>query len=173
MARALIKAAGGLVGAGVAVFAGTSAMEDKTTRDESGEITEGGGLGAFAMRVGDCFNEPDGEIVVSVEAVPCAEAHHAEVFADFSLTDPAWPGEAVIEESSGQGCYDRFEPTFGESYEDSTLWFNFLTPTKESWEGQADRVVTCYVYLPDEMIIGKAASAYTTTPRPVSAASSS
>lgn len=167
--RALIKAAGGLAGAGVAVFAGTSAIDDNTTRNEAGEIVEAGGLGAFAMQIGDCFNEPDGDVVVSVEALPCADPHDAEVYAEFSLTDPAWPGESAVEESSAKGCYDRFEPTFAESYEDSNLWFSFLSPTQQSWDEGGDRVVTCYVYLPDNLLVGEAASGYTTLPRPTAA----
>ena len=59
----------GAVVAGVAIFAGVGAYQDDTVRDETGAIVEGGGLGAFVIRTGDCLNLPEESLVQSVEAL--------------------------------------------------------------------------------------------------------
>jgi hypothetical protein len=46
---------GGL-GLGVAVWAGVAGV-DNTTRDEAGQITVQGELGAFVTQLGDCIND--------------------------------------------------------------------------------------------------------------------
>lgn len=135
----------GAVGVGIAVFAGAGAIDDNTTRDDSGAIVESGGLGAFAMHVGDCFNEPDEDLVVSVEGVPCSDVHDAEVFAEHDVSGPVdWPGYDHFEEAAWMGCFDRFAPYVANTYADSTLDIAILTPTERSW-GQGDRTVTCYL----------------------------
>ncbi|MDA3040977.1 MAG: hypothetical protein O3C27_15900 [Actinomycetota bacterium] len=82
--------------AGIAVFGGANAFDANTTRDESGEIVEAGGLGVFAMEVGDCFQVPIEDLVQSVEAVPCTEPHDAQVYAKFDMPDGPYPGEPAI-----------------------------------------------------------------------------
>src|SRR5687768_3961131 len=100
---------GGLVGGGVAIFAGANAVDDNTTRNDSGEIVGGGGLGVLAMNVGDCIQLPDAELVQSVEGVPCVEPHDAQVYAEFDLPDGPFPGDAAIDEQGARGCYDRWQ----------------------------------------------------------------
>lgn len=67
----------------VAAFGGAGALDDNTVRDDSGAIVEGGGLGAFAVQIGDCFNVPEEELVMSLEAVPCGDPHDAEAYDSF------------------------------------------------------------------------------------------
>ena len=89
--------------AGVAVFGGVSAFGDDTTRNDQNEIIESGGLGAFAIEVGDCLNLPS-ELneVESVEGIPCSQAHSAQAYAVFDLTgfSDAFPGSAALDEQS-------------------------------------------------------------------------
>lgn len=137
------RAVGGLVVGGVAVFAGTQATEDDTTRDDSGAITEAGGLGAFALQVGDCIQLPDATEVLSVEGVPCGEPHDAQVFAEFELPDGDFPGVESVEMSAGDGCYERWPAAVGTDYEtDTASDFTVFTPTAESW-AEGDREVAC------------------------------
>jgi len=111
--KAIAKGIAGVAGLGVAAFAGTTALEDNTTRNDDGAITESGGLGAFQMRVGDCFNHApaeDDEFVASVEGVPCNTPHDNEVFAEFDVAPAAvFPGQDAIYEEAWLGCLDRFE----------------------------------------------------------------
>ena len=135
---------GAAVVGGVAIFGGTAAMDDNTTRDESGEIIESGGVGAFAVRVGDCVQLPTAQLVQSMEGVPCGSAHDAEAFATFDVT-----GEDYVEERVGaeaeRGCLARWTPALGTSYEDDQeLDLQTLTPTAESW-AEGDREIMCFV----------------------------
>lgn len=144
--RLVGRAVAGVVGTGVAIFAGAGAMDDDTTRSETGAIVEAGGLGAFVMQIGDCFNEPDGDQVVSVEGLPCTSPHDAEVFALWDLPFASLPtdDEAVLD-TALNGCYSYFEGYVGATYESSSLDIWVFTPTPESWEN-GDREVLCYVY---------------------------
>lgn len=137
---------GGLVGGGVAVFAGANAMDDNTTRDDSGEIVEGGGLGVFAIDRGDCIQLPDGATeVMSVEGVPCSTPHDAQVYAEFRLPEGTYPGQASVDEQSAVGCYDRWQAAVGTVYEDDTvLDFTFFNPTAAGW-AEGDDEVQCMI----------------------------
>jgi hypothetical protein len=132
--------------AGVAVFGGVNAFGDDTTRNDQNEIIESGGLGAFAIEVGDCLNLPS-ELnqVQSVEGVPCTQAHNAQAYALFDLTgfSDAFPGSAAFEEQAAEGCYERFQSFVGISYEQSELYFSFLGPTEDGWVELDDREIVC------------------------------
>ena len=133
----------GLVGLGFAGIAG----QDNTTRDETGAIVEGGELGAFRIRIGDCIGGEMGDLVESVEGVPCDQLHEFEVYHAFNIPegDNGYPGDASIEEQAYIGCYDAFAPFVGATYEESLYGFNTLTPTKEGWEELDDREVLCLI----------------------------
>lgn len=136
---------GGLVGGGVAIFAGANAMDDDTKRDETGEIVEGGGLGVLAINVGDCIQLPDATEVQSVEGVPCTTPHDAQVYAEYLLPAGDWPGQAAMDEQSGFGCYDRWQAAVGTVYEDDTILdFTFFNPTEAGW-GEGDHEVQCMI----------------------------
>src|SRR4051794_19604870 len=78
---------GGALAGGAAVFGATHSFDDDTARDESGQITTGGGLGAFGVRVGGCVQLPDDALVVSVEGVPCDTPHDAEAYGRFNVSE--------------------------------------------------------------------------------------
>ncbi len=146
--KGIVRAAAGAVGIGVAAFAGTGAFDDNTTRDEAGAIVEAGGLGAFQMQVGDCFNDPEdltAELVASVEGVPCHEPHDNEVFAEFDVSYAVFPGQDEVYDDALWRCLDHFEAYVGNDYESSSLALSALTPSDGSWV-EGDREVTCFVY---------------------------
>lgn len=115
-------------------------------RDDSGAIVEAGTEDVFALKVGDCFNDPDsfGEIE-SVEAVPCSEPHDNEVFHTFDLPDGAFPGADAIDEAAFGGCLPAFEQYVDVSYQESSLDISYLSPTAESWD-RGDREIACLLY---------------------------
>lgn len=142
---------GGAIAAGVAVFAGVGAMGDDTTRDDSGDIVESGGLGVYSFQIGDCIQFPvtDEQLVESVEGVPCSEPHDAQVYVEFDLAPGAFPGDDAIFEAAAARCYAEFDAAIGIPY-DSTpdLDFTAFTPVEEGWEA-GDREVTCFVVRTD------------------------
>jgi hypothetical protein len=147
LARNIIGAAVG----GAAIFAGTGALSDDTTRNETGEITASGGVGAYKVRVGDCIQMPsDAGEVVSVEGVPCTTPHGAQAFAEFTLPDlQAFPSDDEMITLAGRGCLEHWAGAVGTTYQsDRALDMTFWSPTQPSWD-QDDRMVTCFVISSD------------------------
>lgn len=128
----------------VAAFGGASAFDDNTVRDDSGAIVESGGLGAYKLRVGDCFNFPEETFVISLEALPCSDPHDAEAYLSFDQTGDEWPGDEQVSLATEIGCFEAFEEFVGIAWEASELDISALQPTEESWE-DGDREVTCAI----------------------------
>lgn len=117
-------------------------------RGESGEIETAGSVDAFALRVGDCYDDESSNVseVFDVPGVPCSQAHDNEVFATFDLDGNDWPGDERTLELADQGCLDRFEGAIGIAYPESILMFTTLVPTQSSWIRGKDREVICGAY---------------------------
>ncbi len=132
-------------------------------RDESGSIVGGGEIGVFAMRTGDCFDDPqeiiDSETGVAefqdVAGAPCSEPHDNEVYAVFDVSFDAFPGEGAMSDAASDECLARFEGFVGRSYEESILGIFPIYPNSDSWSRMNDREVVCSVYHIDgEKLIG-------------------
>ena len=142
-------ALGRLIGAGVAglglVGAGLTglAFDDNSVRDETGEITEGGEVGAFRVRLGDCMVDPGEGMIESVEAVPCADPHDLEIYHAFNLVGSSADYPSDMDMQADNGCYNAFEPFVGKSYESSVYDYMIITPTEQSWKELDDREVLC------------------------------
>jgi hypothetical protein len=141
-------------------IAGYGALQ-QADRDESGTIVGEGTVDAFAMRVGDCFDDAssvpsDGDYEVSsVPGVPCAEPHDNEVFAVFDLELASFPDDDGMSELAFEACRDRFEAFVARDSETSMLDITALYPTRESWSRQGDREVVCAVYeMNTEKLVG-------------------
>ena len=147
--------AGGL-GLGVAAWAGIAGV-DSTTRDEAGQITVQGELGAFVTKLGDCINDvPQGSSeellkVSTVTGVPCDQPHNWQVIHKGEITLGEF-SESEVERKSKILCdaaLERIIDSFDESdyervapFEDS--YTNFFLPTAESWV-EGDRTVDCII----------------------------
>jgi len=118
------------------------------SRDESGQIQSAGAIDAFAMRVGDCFNDSffQQEEVSDVSGVPCTDPHDNEVYALFDIESASWPGQEQVDSLAEEGCFLRFQGAIGASYQESVLMFTTLYPTEESWTRMNDREVICVAY---------------------------
>lgn len=115
-------------------------------RDGSGDIVHAGDLSAFSFRLGDCWNDPPLDQSVSdVAAVPCGQAHDAEVYYVFTLdeNDGAFPGDEAVAEASQAGCIEQFAEFAGEEYAASDIEVVYLSPTRASWDEEGDRIVVC------------------------------
>lgn len=117
-------------------------------RSSSGEIEAAGPVDAFSMQVGDCFDDAylGSEEISEVPGIPCSEPHDNEVYALFDITTEDFPGQEQVDRLAEEGCYERFEPAIGASYEESVLMFTTMTPTEASWRQLSDREVICVAF---------------------------
>ncbi|MDQ0991512.1 septum formation family protein [Streptomyces sp. V3I7] len=100
----------------------------------------------FSLGVGDCFN-PDGKATgeaLTVEIVPCGEAHRGQVVGDFSLPGKkAFPGDKAVSAVADQRCpaeAGRFSLDTWALPKGVDVFY--YTPTKDSW-ATGDRAVSC------------------------------
>ncbi|WP_166404600.1 septum formation family protein [Labedella endophytica] len=133
----------------VALLTGCSAINGLMggeTRDESGEIVEGGDTDIFAIAEGDCISDEatvDGE-VSDVPTVPCDDPHTWEVFKNVTMTDDEYPGLTAAQDFAEGECLAEFEAFAGIAYEESVHELNYYTPTEESW-AMDDRTINCLI----------------------------
>ena len=145
MKKFLVYAA---IGLGVVAYN----VATEADRDAAGAIVSGGNVDAFAMRVGDCFDdtaalgaEEAGE-VSNLPGVPCNDPHANEVYAVFAVDVDSFPGDEAMGELAFAKCLERFEGFVGTIYEESVLDITALYPSDQSWSLQDDREVVCAVY---------------------------
>lgn len=139
-----------VVGLGVVVAScGNATTQDETTRDESGDVVEGGDVGSLSLKVGDCLAaEAEGEIE-SVPVVPCSEPHDSELFHSFEVPGEEYPGEDEVRSITADTCIAEFENFIGLAYEDSAWDVTGIFPTEATWNQVDDREVICGVFRVD------------------------
>ena len=133
----------------VAAGCGNGSGDDETTRDSAGQIVEGGDLGAFTIKVGDCLGGGVTGEIESVDGVPCDQPHQNEVY--YSLAAPegdgTFPGSEALQDQADQACLDAFQGFVGLAFEQSIYEISTLIPTQASWEDatQKDRELLCLI----------------------------
>jgi hypothetical protein len=119
-------------------------VNSQPERDSSGQVVEGGHVLTGSIRTGDCLKkEPSTSAQLTVELVPCSEAHREEAFANFDLKGDTFPGQTEVDRQAELGCMTNFETYVGLPVEDSRLRVFYLRPSKDSWD--VDKGVTCMV----------------------------
>ena len=108
----------------------------------------GGGTSVTEIEVGDCFDDPEGELVSSLDLVDCSQPHDNEVFAEVVMGGGAFPGTEALFEFGFDTCLLEFEAYVGEPYAESSLDYTFLSPSEESW-ADGDRTFVCFLYNSD------------------------
>jgi hypothetical protein len=100
------------------------------------------------LTVGDCIDEPQNEIITSVETVGCDTAHDYEVYSviqvPHSLAAP-YPGDDELFFEVLDICFGYFSGYVGADYAESIYDINAIYPTQESWDDEDDREATCLV----------------------------
>ena len=123
-------------------------------RDDSGSITNAGDVGAFEIQRGDCFDslpnfDADGGTFSSLNAVPCNEAHHWEVFYQDSISLSSFADDAVREEASAicNSATERLITTMSSIKYDAfqSAELTYFAPTSKSWNSAGDRAVDCLI----------------------------
>ena len=120
-------------------------------RNAASESEGPGEVDAFALQVGDCYDDPTlaTENVTGVAGVPCDEPHDNEVFALFDIERDTFPGDSLTLALGNRGCLEHFAEYVGTTYAESRLAINTLVPSAGSWEELGDREVVCIAFLYD------------------------
>ena len=130
------------------------AAANSANRNDAGDIVDSGTVSVNDLKAGDCFNGlTDSGTVLSVDAVPCADPHDAEVLAVFSLTGTAFPGDQAVFDQAEKGCNDRLADYSNKAVEDDSIELYVFHPTQQSWS-RGDHEVTCIIGNPNEKITG-------------------
>ncbi len=141
-----------LSGAWIVIFAviGVVANLGNATRSPTtGKIIHSGSLSVLSLAVGDCFNYPSGATsLTSVTAIPCGQAHNAQIYAKFSVSgsDSSYPGTAALTRLSVSGCkadvgsLDRSKIT-------NSMTLRYLYPEPGTWS-DGNHVVACFIANP-------------------------
>jgi hypothetical protein len=104
------------------------------------------GGSVLTLDVGTCFDDPASFAeVTDVPVVACADPHDNEVIAVFTLSEPAFPGEDVVNARAGEGCVAAFEPYVGIAYAESIFDVGWFAPSADSW-AIGDREVICFAF---------------------------
>ena len=120
-----------------------------TRSPTTGQITHRGSLSVFSLAVGDCFNNPAGATsVVSVTAIPCNQAHNAQVYAKLNLSgsDQSYPGTAVVTRLASSACKAR-TGSLDKSKVTNSMTLRILFPEADSWLN-GNRTVACVITNP-------------------------
>ena len=118
------------------------------TRGEGGEISSGGSIGVEMLSLGDCLNNLEEGTQLSVEAVPCAEPHQAQVYAVSTFEGGPYPGDDSLGKDTEQRCVDLMRTDFPEAFADDTVQVFFFHPTSDSW-ARGDHEMVCVALYTD------------------------
>ncbi len=125
----------------IAVLGATQAQRSPAT----GQVSKKGSVSIFALRLGDCFDNPDSsQAITSVTAIPCAQRHDTQVFAQFGASGSGYPGAASLKQQANKGCNSRIAGSVDRSKVSATMSIRFIFPEEGSWFlGQ--RRITCLI----------------------------
>jgi hypothetical protein len=117
-------------------------------RDAGGRPTQAGTVRADKLRPGDCFDDQTDQTPDGFPVVPCARPHDNEAFFRFVVPGDAYPGQdALTDLATGRCRSDPFTDYVGRPISGSELDVFFVLPSKETWEGDGDRVVVCALFV--------------------------
>ncbi|WP_410789043.1 DUF4190 domain-containing protein [Kribbella sp. C-35] len=99
------------------------------------------------LTVGECFDEGSEEDEVVRQ--PCPDAHDGEVVAIPTLPGTKYPGDSAINKAADRACAPAFGTYVGKARDQSELYLDWWTPSKEAWE-DGDHRVLCAAFGPDD-----------------------
>jgi hypothetical protein len=107
-------------------------------------------VAADDLKVGTCFDIPNGTSIQTVEQHPCNESHNAEVIFVGEHDGTTYPISLALDRFVEDNCAPAFETYVGTDIESSAdLAMGYLYPDRDGWES-GDRTITCYVGRSDE-----------------------
>lgn len=124
--------------------------EEPTSEEPTSEeatTDEGNDNGVATANVGDCVNIDDLSGAVSeIPTVGCDESHDGQVVGKFDMEDGDWPGDDAVSAAATEQCVPLFNDFVGTTYEESSLYLNYVGPSEQTWNNADDREVLCFAY---------------------------
>lgn len=122
-------------------------LNNTVDRNSAGEITRGGTISAYDLRVGDCIKTlKDGGTVSRVHALNCSEEHQGEVFATFEMPGTDYPGDEAFNSAGVQQCSQALRG-YAPGVDRQQQGLFFLHPDRTQW-GKDERTVYCILWTP-------------------------
>ncbi|MCA2213013.1 septum formation family protein [Jidongwangia harbinensis] len=134
-----------LVIAGAVVAGVVTNIAQGPDRDATGAIRGERSIAVADLRVGDCIKDIKNEYGTYVDVAPCSVEHTSEVFAQFTLPDGPWPGDAKAQQAAHDGCESRFQGYTGAAPRGSD---RLLAESPDALDWPKDRGVLCMTYQP-------------------------
>jgi uncharacterized membrane protein YhaH (DUF805 family) len=131
------------------VIAVVGNLGNATRSPTTGAITHSGNLSVFSLAVGDCFNNPPGATsLTTVTAIPCTQAHNAQIYAKFDVSGSIvnYPGTASLTRTATRGCNNRVS-SLDKSMITDSMQIRFLYPLADSWL-DGNRTISCMIANP-------------------------
>jgi hypothetical protein len=138
---------------GLLIFGGFSAWNafNAADRDDTGAIVDEGDVAANELVVGDCLLDPGEDAFEEVHGISCDDPHDFEIFGLASVAGSSYPTDLEFDEAAFQYCLPAFEAYTGEEYDTSQLWIGYFVPDESAWSA-GDRIMQCYLYLPEQTL---------------------
>lgn len=99
----------------------------------------------FNLKPGDCFdiNEAGSGALLYPS---CEPPHLYEAYSVFSMPGEAtFPGDDAVDDFAYTSCLDAFTAFVGSTYSQSSFEFEWIKPSKGTWETMSDREILCSV----------------------------
>ena len=106
------------------------------------------------LAAGECFRWPHGS-VSSITLIPCGQAHNAQVFAVWTLSESSYPGYGQLLQVATQGCLARRDMLTATS---ASLEISEFGLTQANWDF-GDRFVYCVIISPTPTLTSSLLSA--------------
>jgi len=112
--------------------------------DANGTVTKAGSMSVFSLQTGQCFDEPaTGTSVSSIKAIPCGQAHDAQVTGNVSLTESSYD-ETTLDNDAGDQCQKTADNTVDNAKVGSDASIIYFVPNKDDWNS-GDHSATCAI----------------------------
>lgn len=126
------------------------ASGNQAQRSANGQINKGGNLSVLSLKSGDCFAYPtDQQEINTVAAIPCSQAHDAQVFAQFNLSGSSSNYPTNMTQLASNGCQAR-TASLNKSLLTSSMSMKIVYPQNASWI-TGNRTVNCVMYSPTNL----------------------
>jgi hypothetical protein len=112
--------------------------------DANGTVTKAGSLSVFSLQTGQCFDEPaTGTSVSSIKAIPCGQAHDAQVTGNVSLKETSYD-ETTLNNDAGDQCQTMANNTVDDAKVGSNASIIYFVPNQDDWNS-GDHNATCAI----------------------------